>query len=178
MKKTPGGHTTDAKLLRKAVAQDKDFICRQSALDKAGLVVLCGSIAVEGFQLACGSDFAGPWRKTTRGIPFVEHRIGKFAINYSHPEARVQDHLFLRPGRCCASDRTAWPPSPSHAFAKPTLCSTNYFLAAVFLVAACLSAACLAAAFFATASLSAACLSAASLSAACLSAILLFAALT
>lgn len=95
MKKTPGGHTTDAKLFRKAVARDKEFISRQIALYKADLVVLCGSIVVEGFQLACGSDFAGPWRKTSRGIPFVEYRIGKFAINYSHPEARVQDCLLF-----------------------------------------------------------------------------------
>jgi hypothetical protein len=95
MKKTPGGHTTDVKLFRKAVARDKEFISRQIALYKADLVVLCGSIVVEGFQLACGSDFAGPWRKTSRGIPFVEYRIGKFAINYSHPEARVQDCLLF-----------------------------------------------------------------------------------
>lgn len=95
MKKTPGGHTTDAKLFRKAFAQDKDFIRRQIALYKADLVVLCGSIVVEGFKLACGSDFAGPWRKTSRGIPFVEYRTGRFAINYSHPEARVQDCLLF-----------------------------------------------------------------------------------
>jgi hypothetical protein len=95
MKKSPGGHTTDAKLFRKAFEQDKEFIRRQIALYKADLVVLCGSIVVEGFRLVCGSDFAGPWRTTSRGIEFVEYQPGKFAVSYAHPEARVQDCLLF-----------------------------------------------------------------------------------
>lgn len=95
MKKSPGSHTTDARLFRKTITRDKDFIRRQIAPYKADLVILCGSIVEEGFQLACGQDFAGPWCTTSRGIRFVEYMPGKFAVSYSHPEARVQDCLLF-----------------------------------------------------------------------------------
>ena len=95
MKKSPGGHTTDAKLFRETIALHKDLIRRQIALYDADLVILCGSIVAEGFELAFQPAIAGRWRKTARGIPFIEYQPGKYAISYAHPEARVQDSLLF-----------------------------------------------------------------------------------
>lgn len=95
MKKLPGGHTTDAKLFRKTVARDKDFIRRQIDLYDADLVILCGSVVAQGFEVVYDPDIAGRWQTTSRGIPFIEYRPGKFAVSYAHPEARVQNCLLF-----------------------------------------------------------------------------------
>ncbi|HNX36703.1 MAG TPA: hypothetical protein PKM57_18935 [Kiritimatiellia bacterium] len=95
MKKLPGGHTTDAKLFRKTVAHDKDFIRRQIDLYDADLVILCGSVVAQGFELVYDPNIAGRWQTTSRGIPFIEFRPSKFAVSYTHPEARVQNCLLF-----------------------------------------------------------------------------------
>lgn len=95
MKKLPGSDTTDAKLFRKTVARDKDFIRRQIDLYDADLIILCGSVVAQGFEWVYDPDIAGRWKKTSRGIPFIEYRPGKFAVSYAHPEARVQNCLLF-----------------------------------------------------------------------------------
>lgn len=95
MKKSPGGHTTDARLFRKTVARDRDFIRHQIDLYDADLVILCGSVVAQGYELLYAPTIAGRWQTTLRGIPYIEYRPGKFAVSYAHPEARVQNCLLF-----------------------------------------------------------------------------------
>jgi len=93
MKKETGGHTTDTKTFWPTVKRDKDLIKRQIDIYNADYIILCGSIVAKGFKLAYSYSLKERWPETSRGIPFTEYAKGKFAISYSHPEARVHDPL-------------------------------------------------------------------------------------
>jgi hypothetical protein len=95
LKKAPGGHTTNNKLFMEAVEKDRAYLKEQISLYDADLIILCGSIVASGFDLIYENSFDGLWKKTSRGIGYVEFGKGKYAISYAHPEARVQDCLLF-----------------------------------------------------------------------------------
>lgn len=116
LKKTPGRHTTDVKKFRKIVAEDQSFLRRQFALYDADLVICCGSEVTKAFSAWIGAEHAKSWKRTRRGIKFLQFVPGRHVIDYAHPEARVAPFLLhyplidaIREIRLDATNRTAEP---------------------------------------------------------------------
>lgn len=90
LKKSPGGHTTNAEDFYKVALNDKQYINEQVKLYDPDLIICCGTgelfsdLVFEKLQ---------NWRVTSRGIWYHEFSTNKFLIAYSHPEARVQKCL-------------------------------------------------------------------------------------
>lgn len=97
LKKTPGRHTADVKTFRKIVAEDQSFLRRQFSLYDADLVICCGSEVTRAFFDWIGPEHAKRWKRTRRGIEFLEYTPGKHVIDYAHPEARVAPFLLHYP---------------------------------------------------------------------------------
>lgn len=89
LKKTPGGDVANIKKLRNIVEEDHDFLRRQFALYEADLVICCGSEVTRAFYDWIGPEHAKKWKRTRRGIEFLEYALGKYVIDFAHPEARI-----------------------------------------------------------------------------------------
>jgi len=88
LKKSSGGHTAVATTLNKAVDEDKDYIKQQFEIYDANITV-CGGTGGQ-LSWALGLD-KNAWKTTSRGVDYIEHRLGKFIVSFSHPAARVAD---------------------------------------------------------------------------------------
>jgi hypothetical protein len=93
LKKSPGGHTTVVSSFWDEVDRDAHFIREQFLLYDADFVVCCGSVVAQAFDRVLKSPDSRPWQTTSRGIGYLEYKAGKFAIAYSHPEARIAENL-------------------------------------------------------------------------------------
>lgn len=89
LKKTPGRAVTNVRKFRKIVEDDHLFLQRQFSLYDADLVICCGSEVTRAFYDWIGPEHAKKWKRTRRGIEYLEHAPGKHVIDFSHPEARV-----------------------------------------------------------------------------------------
>ncbi|GBF18028.1 MULTISPECIES: hypothetical protein [Arenibacter] len=99
IKKTPGGHTSNAKSLWEDSSKDKEFLNRQFKLYynnpqlKPDLIIACGTQTSNFFHTLIPFAQDKLWMHTTRGVKYYEYETGKFFIKYAHPEARVADNL-------------------------------------------------------------------------------------
>jgi hypothetical protein len=91
LKKSPGGHTTDAAELAKIAEEDKIFLNKQFLLYDADFIICCGTSDVFHWLVSICEN--PDWKVTSRGIMFHEYKPGKFVISYSHPEARCAPSL-------------------------------------------------------------------------------------
>jgi len=93
LKKIPGGHTTDAGSWWQAVMRDSEYIKRQYDIYKADLTICCGSIVTGAFNEHMKPSDAGPWKRTSRGIEYLQLEGNRIVIAYSHPQARIASNL-------------------------------------------------------------------------------------
>lgn len=93
LKKTPGGHTTNEKQFWKTASEDAEFLRKQFSLYNADIVICCGSSVAEAFHEFIKPASSSPWKRTSRGVEYLEYLPGKYVIAYSHPEARVSSNL-------------------------------------------------------------------------------------
>jgi hypothetical protein len=99
IKKTPGGHTSNAKSLWEDSSKDKEFLDRQFKLYynnpqlKPDFIIACGTQTSNFFHTLIPFAQDKLWMHTTRGVQYYEYEKGKFFIKYAHPEARVADNL-------------------------------------------------------------------------------------
>lgn len=91
LRKSPGGHTTDAARLAEDAEEDREFINRQVALYDPDYVICCGTSDLFHFLV----EFPKPpeWKRTARGVWYHEPIARKYVIAYSHPEARCASYL-------------------------------------------------------------------------------------
>lgn len=99
LKKSPGSSTTVNKELSKIAEEDKEFLNRQIQIylndlaTRPDLIIACGSVTSDTFNALVTIQNASEWKTTSRGIWYYEYEKNRFFIDYSHPEARVQDSL-------------------------------------------------------------------------------------
>jgi hypothetical protein len=86
LKKSPGGHTTDSRVLANIAEEDKIFLNRQFALYDPDVIVCCGTSKIFGSLIQLHEQ--PQWENTRRGVRFYEYSKEKFVVDYSHPEAR------------------------------------------------------------------------------------------
>lgn len=88
LKKIPGGHTSDGKIIYDAALDNGEIIKKQLALYDADFIICCGTEAA--FVNACYKGKELDWKMTDRGVWFFQ--AGKtVVISFAHPEARVRD---------------------------------------------------------------------------------------
>lgn len=93
LKKIPGHHTTDLSTWWPIIERDKAYIRQQFALYEADLVVCCGSDVTNAFNAHIKANNVLEWRRTSRGVKYLEYSHQKYILAYSHPEARVASNL-------------------------------------------------------------------------------------
>ncbi len=91
LRKSPGGHTTDAARLAEDAEEDREFINKQVALYDPDYVICCGTSDL--FHSLVEFLQRPNWKRTSRGVWYHEPVAGKYVIEYSHPEARCANHL-------------------------------------------------------------------------------------
>jgi len=100
LKKTPGGGVTSEKELERFTSEDRDYLIDQFSLyndhQSIQLTICCGSLVAWLFDLFVSYN-QNKWESTFNGIPYREYQAGKFAIAYTHPEARVADNILYYP---------------------------------------------------------------------------------
>jgi hypothetical protein len=93
LKKSHGGHTTDALPLSSAAAEGARLINHQLALHEPDLIVCCGSDTSYIFHGLVDLGSEPRWKTTRRGIWYHEFLERRFVVSFAHPEARVADCL-------------------------------------------------------------------------------------
>lgn len=88
LKKTQGGHTSSNKEIRKESPKYKDIIKQQIALYKPDFIICCGTYNT--FVDIYYEDVAIEPKETKRGVEYFYDQ-DCIIINFSHPEARVND---------------------------------------------------------------------------------------
>ncbi|MFN7113498.1 MAG: hypothetical protein ACK4PK_03980 [Alphaproteobacteria bacterium] len=91
VKKIYGSHTADGKKLKVAVKRDGDLLRKQIAIYEADFIICCGTrwlLEEAGFPSS-----KAKWQQTARGVEYCEYEIGKFIVDYHHPEARCRDYV-------------------------------------------------------------------------------------
>lgn len=91
LKKSPGGHTTDAAVLAEYAEKDKEFINQQLSLYEADYLICCGTSDL--FHFLVDFPRQPEWKRTTRGVWYHELVAGRYVVAYSHPEARCASYL-------------------------------------------------------------------------------------
>lgn len=99
LKKSPGGHTTNNTEMKRIAKEDSNLLEQQFKLyyeneeTQPDLIICGGSTTSSVFNKIVDIQDTKDWKRTSRGIKYYEYATGKFFINYSHPEARIQDSL-------------------------------------------------------------------------------------
>lgn len=88
LKKTPGGGTNKEKELVDFASKHSDLLKEQFYLYDPDLVICCGDATTRLFNKILFPETV-PWPKTKDGIPYKEYLPKKYAIAYSHPQARL-----------------------------------------------------------------------------------------
>jgi hypothetical protein len=95
LKKEPGGHTANSKLIWDYSWKDREFIKEQISIYKPEIIICCGTgklvqkhVLVEIFSKLQMSPY---------GIEFYITRDKSIIINYCHPEARIDDNFKFFP---------------------------------------------------------------------------------
>jgi hypothetical protein len=89
LKKIPGHHTTDLRAWRPVIERDAVFNRQQLALYEADLLICCGSDVARAFDEYLRHGNGSEWRRTSRGIDYLEYANRKYVVGYFHPEARI-----------------------------------------------------------------------------------------
>lgn len=88
VKKTSGGHTSNADEIYQAAMDNSLILQKQLNLYNPDIIICCGT--EKAFVDACYKNQELNWKMTSRGIwYFVDN--GKVVISFAHPEARVKD---------------------------------------------------------------------------------------
>src|SRR3989442_14089833 len=79
--------------LFRSAREDRMFLKRQFDLYDPHLIICCGSTTSACFHEVVLDGVAFDFCRTRRGVPYYARSTGRFVVEYSHPEARVQDNL-------------------------------------------------------------------------------------
>ena len=91
LKKSPGGHTSNASDVSGVADEDKVFLDRQFSLYDPDIIICCGTS--DTFHWLVPLCEKPEWKSTQRGVSYHEYKTNKFIIAYSHPEARCASPL-------------------------------------------------------------------------------------
>ena len=91
LKKSAGTHTTDNNILETEAKIDQKFTMRQYQISNPDLTI-CGGTGDLFKEVLCHKS---KWKRTSRGVWWYEREPKKYVIAFSHPAARVSDHILL-----------------------------------------------------------------------------------
>lgn len=95
LKKEPGGHTANSKLIRDYLRKDKELLIEQISIYKPELIICCGTgNLVQEHGLV---EIFTKWKISSYGIPFFITKEKSIIINYCHPEARIDNNFKFFP---------------------------------------------------------------------------------
>ena len=88
VKKTSGGHTSNADEVYKAALDNSAILQKQLQLYNPDIIICCGT--ERAFVDACYKNQELNWKMTSRGIWYFTDK-NTIVISFTHPEARVKD---------------------------------------------------------------------------------------
>lgn len=93
LKKTPGGGSSDTKVIRSAAERHRNLLTRQFHLYKPDLVICGGSGTGNAFREAVRDFENTDWERTTRNVKYCKNGQGQHVLDYFHPQARYKKEM-------------------------------------------------------------------------------------
>jgi len=88
LKKAPGGGDADLNHIRQAATEDQTFLRSQYSLYEPDIVMCCGGGVRSLFSEIILQDDRHEWHPAAHGFRYADVGIGRWAIDFRHPQVR------------------------------------------------------------------------------------------